>query len=197
MGPISSQLHVGGAGNVKHFNGLAASPFLPSPPHCLTPFPELPAAHSAGFVMPLPVKASSWPSEQSHIPRSGTHALYTVGPTSSSSHFPHDSFVPACAPYSQCPRCVCTFPPLHLCPGRSSFPISTWQTPSCLSRSTSNGTFFLRPFVLHSNLMSPLPPPWQLRYLNALFFESPFLLFSLQGKNLSLIHPAPSSVFDM
>ena len=52
MGPISGQLHISGAGTIKHVNGLAelarprlaASPCLRHPPHCLTPFSELPAA---------------------------------------------------------------------------------------------------------------------------------------------------------
>ena len=52
------QLHISGAGTIKYFNGLAelgrprlaASPCLLDPPHCLTPFSELPAARGGACV---------------------------------------------------------------------------------------------------------------------------------------------------
>lgn len=129
MGPISRWLHRGGAGNVKHFNGLPAFPFLPGPPHCLTAFSELPAAGGAEFVMLLLVKPSTWPSEQSHIPQSGTQALYKADPASCSRCFSHYSSVPNCIPHSPHSRCACMFPPLHLC-GCRSFTLGCPLSPS-------------------------------------------------------------------
>lgn len=122
VGPISDQLHISGAGTIKHFNslaelswmGLAAFSSLCRPPHCFTPFSELPATHGAVFVRPLPVKASSWPSEESYIPPSGPRGQLQSGPTSCSSCFSHYSFICIFALHPQCPGYARTFPPLHL-----------------------------------------------------------------------------------
>lgn len=164
---------------------LAGSFSLPSPPHCLPPFPELPAAHGTGSVTPLPVKASSQPSKESHIPQSSTQDLYKVDPTSCFGRFSHCSFVPH-APYTLSALDVTALSspaPLlmwFLCPGRPSFPISTWKMPICLSRPPSNATFFLRLSLLHPNLLWPLSPLPAIVIVTfiILLFECQFLLFN-------------------
>ncbi|XP_069438025.1 uncharacterized protein [Ovis canadensis] len=53
--------------------------------------------------MPLPVKASAGPSEESHVPQPGTQSPLQSGPTSCSSCFSHYSSVPIFAQHSQRP----------------------------------------------------------------------------------------------
>lgn len=147
MGPISGQLHISGARTIRHFNGLAepARPRLAASPRAsaVLRIASLLSASCqqrvAACVMPLPVKASAGPSEESHVPQPGTQSPLQSGPTSCSSCFSHYSSVPIFAQHSERPGYARTFPLLHLCgcsssAERASLPISTWQVPICLSR---------------------------------------------------------------
>lgn len=122
---------------------------LPQSSHCLTPFSELPAAHSAGFVTPLQAKASSWPRGIPHPSfwHSGPSTKWTPPPASAVS-----PITPLCplAPYALRALYVhalfidvvplaleVLLPHLHLENAHLS----------------SNGTFFRRHVLLHSNLL--------------------------------------------
>ena len=129
----------------------------------------------------LPVKASAGPSEESHVPPSGTQSPLQSGPTSCTSCFSHHSSVPTFAQHSRRPGYARTFPLLHLCgcsssAGRASLPISAWQAPICLSRKLlSHVRLFSTPWTgAHQAFLSmefsrleycsglPCPPPGDL-----------------------------------
>lgn len=157
--------------------GLAASPSLRRPPHCLTPFSELPAARGAAFVRPLPVKAASWPSEESHIPQPGTQDRLQSGPVPAPAVSPIIPLHPL-LPYIlsvldvltlSLPRTYADALPL---PWKGLLPHLHLANAQLPLKAHFKCDLFLRPFIFHPNLIWPLSP------LLAIIFSSiTFMLY--------------------